>query len=110
MSKWWISCLNLNETNEKYCSKILTQNNLLFYFKIEKKLILPSSLMKSSPHKEIILALLWVFSNYLVIIVSKIKFMLRNYLCLLNMQKLKNKLAKFLPQRNWQYKAKIEAL
>lgn len=92
MSKWWISWLNMNETDEKHRSKIWTKNNLLFFFNIENKLILPSSLMErifTKRFKEILLDLLWVPDNYLVIIFPKIKFLLRNYLYLLNMLKLK---------------------
>lgn len=70
-------------------SRYEQKNNLLFFFNIENKLILPSFLMERTPHKEILLDLLWVLDNYLVIIFPKIKFMLRNYLCLLNMLKLK---------------------
>lgn len=46
---------------------MFTKNNLLFYFKIDKELMLLLSVKERTLHKEIIWALLWVFNNYLVI-------------------------------------------
>ena len=104
MRKWWLSCLNysmLSSSRNRWGMLLqdIYKNNTLFYSRTENKFILLPFLIERTPYKESICGVLCLWTAYCL---SQIKFMLRNYLCLLNILKLRNELENSFSWRVWQ--------